>query len=210
MQTYKIYINERPLILAEGNNILDFPPVPETHLLSLYQGNKRFLLNYVDALEKGGRFDAITLFYPDFEKMKSDFQSLFQIIVAAGGCVFNSKGELLVIYRRKSWDLPKGKIDEGETPQIAAVREVQEETGVLNLSVSYEITQTWHTYRQKKRILKHTYWYEMTTSDVNLIPQLEEDIEEARWVQPTAFLNNEDYQMYGNIRELVEACLKMR
>lgn len=210
MQIYKIYINERPLILAEGNNILDFPPVPETHLLSLYQGNKRFLLNYVDALEKGGRFDAITLFYPDFEKMKSDFQSLFQIIVAAGGCVFNSKGELLVIYRRKSWDLPKGKIDEGETPQIAAVREVQEETGVLNLSVSYEITQTWHTYRQKKRILKHTYWYEMNTSDVNLIPQLEEDIEEARWVQPTAFLNNEAYQMYGNIRELVEACLKMR
>ena len=74
MQTYKIYINERPLILAEGNNILDFPPVPETHLLSLYQGNKRFLLNYVDALEKGGRFDSITLFYPDFDKMKADFQ----------------------------------------------------------------------------------------------------------------------------------------
>jgi len=164
----------------------------------------------VDALEKGGRFDAITLFYPDFEKMKSDFQSLFQIIVAAGGCVFNSKGELLVIYRRKSWDLPKGKIDEGETPQIAAVREVQEETGVLDLSVSYEITQTWHTYRQKNRILKHTYWFEMATSDVDLVPQLEEDIEEARWVQPTAFLKNEAYQMYGNIRELVEACLKMR
>jgi superoxide dismutase len=73
MQTYKIYINDRPLILAEGNNILDFPSVPDAHLITLYQGNKRFLLNYVDALEKGGRFDAITLFYPDFEKMKADF-----------------------------------------------------------------------------------------------------------------------------------------
>ena len=55
MQTYKIYINDRPLILTEGNNILDFPAVPDAHLISLYQGNKRFLLNYVDALEKGGR-----------------------------------------------------------------------------------------------------------------------------------------------------------
>jgi len=210
MQTYKIYINERPLILAEGNNILDFPPVPDSHLVSLYQGNKRFLLNYIDALEKGGRFDAITLFYSDFEKMKNDFQSLFLIIAAAGGCVFNPKGDLLVIYRRKSWDLPKGKIDPGETPPIAAVREVQEETGILNLSISHEITQTWHTYRQKKRILKHTFWYDMTTSDLNLVPQLEEDIEEARWVNPEEFLKNDAFQMYGNIRELVEACLKMR
>jgi hypothetical protein len=45
MQTYKIYINDRPLILAEGNNILDFPAVSDAHLISLYQGNKRFLLN---------------------------------------------------------------------------------------------------------------------------------------------------------------------
>lgn len=42
MQTYKIYINDRPLILTEGNNILDFPAVPDAHLISLYQGNKRF------------------------------------------------------------------------------------------------------------------------------------------------------------------------
>ena len=45
MQTYKIYINDRPLILAEGNNILDFPAAPDAHLIGLYQGNKRFLLN---------------------------------------------------------------------------------------------------------------------------------------------------------------------
>lgn len=210
MQTYKIYINDRLLILAEGNNILDFPSVPETHLLSLYQGNKRFLLNYVDALEKGGRFDAITLFYPDFDKMKADFQSLFEIIEAAGACVFNQQGELLVIYRRKSWDLPKGKIDQGESPLIAAIREVREETGVSTLSVSHEIAQTWHTYRQEKRILKHTYWFDMTTSDMGLIPQLEEDIEEARWVNPQHFLTDNDFPMYGNIRELVETCLKIR
>jgi 8-oxo-dGTP pyrophosphatase MutT (NUDIX family) len=191
MQTYKIYINDRPLILAEGNNILDFPAVPDAHLISLYQGNKRFLLNY-------------------FEKMKADFQSLFILIEAAGGCVFNQKGQLLVIYRRNSWDLPKGKIDAGETPDIAAIREVQEETGVLNLSIAHEITQTWHTYKQKNRILKKTYWYEMITSDVNLTPQLEEDIEEARWVDPQEFLNEEVYPKYGNIKDLVLTCLKMR
>ena len=60
-------------------------------------------------------------------RFEADFQSLFIIIEAAGGCVFNQKGQLLVIYRRNSWDLPKGKIDKGETPDIAAIREVQEE-----------------------------------------------------------------------------------
>jgi 8-oxo-dGTP pyrophosphatase MutT (NUDIX family) len=119
-------------------------------------------------------------------------------------------GQLLVIYRRNSWDLPKGKIDTGETPDIAAIREVQEETGVVNLSISHEIIQTWHTYKQKKRILKRTYWFDMITSDVNLIPQLEEDIEEARWVDPQEFLNEEVYPKYGNIKDLVVACLKMR
>jgi 8-oxo-dGTP pyrophosphatase MutT (NUDIX family) len=210
MQTYKIYINERPLILIQGNKISDFSPTPENHLLSLYQGNKRFLLNYIDALEKGGRFDAITLFYPDFEKLKADFQSLYSIIPAAGGCVFNAYGELLVIYRRKSWDLPKGKIDPGESPKMAAIREVQEETGISNLSVSHEIAQTWHTYRQSKRILKQTFWFDMTTTDNHLTPQTDEDIEEARWVQPREFLDDENFPMFGNIRELVEACLKMK
>ena len=132
------------------------------------------------------------------------------IITAAGGLVQNNEGAFLLIYRRGFWDLPKGKLDPGESIPECALREVQEETGVLNLSIAHEITQTWHTYKQKNRILKKTYWYDMITSDVNLTPQLEEDIEEARWVDPQEFLNEEVYPKYGNIKDLVLTCLKMR
>jgi hypothetical protein len=50
----------------------------------------------------------------------------------------------------------------------------------------------------------------MTTTDNHLTPQTDEDIEEARWVQPREFLDDENFPMFGNIRELVEACLKMK
>ena len=53
-----------------------------------------------------------------------------QSIEAAGGIIISEKGELLMIFRRGKWDLPKGKIDQGETPPQAAIREVKEETGL--------------------------------------------------------------------------------
>ena len=63
---------------------------------------------------------------------------------------------------------------------------------------------------KENRILKRTFWYDMHTIDSHLTPQLEEDIEEARWVDPQEFLNEELYPKYGNIRDLVVTCLKMR
>jgi 8-oxo-dGTP pyrophosphatase MutT (NUDIX family) len=47
-------------------------------------------------------------------------------IIAAGGLVFNDRNELLMIYRRGFWDLPKGKLDPGERIEACAIREVQE------------------------------------------------------------------------------------
>jgi ADP-ribose pyrophosphatase YjhB (NUDIX family) len=52
-----------------------------------------------------------------------------KIVMAAGGLVENEHGEILLIYRKKHWDLPKGKLDAGETLEECAVREVEEETG---------------------------------------------------------------------------------
>ncbi|MEM1216625.1 MAG: NUDIX hydrolase, partial [Bacteroidota bacterium] len=128
---------------------------------------------------------------------------------AAGGVVRNFAGQWLVIFRRDSWDLPKGKIDPGETPEQAAVREVREETGLQNITLGAELPSTYHTYPDKKgrRVLKRTYWYFMDTNETTLVPQTEEDIEQAIWMSAEQFLG-EERPVYTSIRRLLETAQK--
>lgn len=108
-------------------------------------------------------------------------------IIAAGGVVTNGKEELLMIFRRGFWDLPKGKLDKGETIEACAIREVQEETGINDLELGNFIGITQHEYFDKylkEKVLKETHWYAMKAKDgQTLIPQTEEDIEEIKWVK---------------------------
>ena len=134
-------------------------------------------------------------------------------IKAAGGVVLNAEGKVLMIFRRGKWDFPKGKIEDGETIEEAALREVSEETGLQQLSIVKPLPDTFHTYKLGgKWVGKTTAWYIMK-SDVpeNLVPQTEEDIEEARWVkfdEVSRLLKDS----YPNLRELwsklkTESCL---
>ena len=104
--------------------------------------------------------------------------------------------------------MPKGKIDPGETPAGAGIREVQEETGLDQLNLGPELHITYHTYRLKsgKRVLKKTYWYRMDTTETELVPQAEEDIEQAVWQDPRSFVA-EAKPVYGNILDVVMAGL---
>jgi 8-oxo-dGTP pyrophosphatase MutT (NUDIX family) len=203
---YKIYINDTPLILQEAlpNQIL--PLGDDRHLITRYSGAAKTLFSYSDLLEKPHRVEGVTIYSSNYEQLVADFFSNFQLIEAAGGVVTNEVGKVLVIFRRGSWDLPKGKIDAGETPEEAAVREVEEETGLQQLNLTSAITQTYHTYRDGKnrRILKRTYWYKMNTHQQPLIPQTEEDIEIAEWVDLEAFLGQKNLVVYNNIREVLE------
>lgn len=115
------------------------------------------------------------------------FQMLNQIckpVDSAGGIVFNGKGELLMIMRLGKWDLPKGKVDPGETFDFTAIREVKEECGLTDIHMDGAAGITYHIFIQNdRRVLKTTYWYYMKTPDVpDLIPQKEEFIEEAKWI----------------------------
>jgi 8-oxo-dGTP pyrophosphatase MutT (NUDIX family) len=104
---------------------------------------------------------------------------------AGGGLVKNEFGEYLVIFRRGRWDLPKGKLDLGETIEACALREVEEETGVTALTLGAYITETYHAYKHRNQwIIKHTSWYHMTAKKIALIPQVEEDITLAEWRDP--------------------------
>ena len=106
--------------------------------------------------------------------------------MAAGGVVCNVNNELLMIYKNKKWDLPKGKIDFGESAQDAAIREVQEETGVFSLDASSNAFSTYHMYSDSLNsrffFLKETKWFLMSSTLKSiLVPQSTEGILDVRW-----------------------------
>jgi 8-oxo-dGTP pyrophosphatase MutT (NUDIX family) len=115
--------------------------------------------------------------------MWQDFSSRFELIEAAGGVVLNSQGEVLWIKRNDKWDLPKGKVEEGELVEETAVREVEEECAIMGIDRGELLGITYHTYEMKGvKVLKNTYWYAMSCSQAqNLKPQIEEGITEVIW-----------------------------
>lgn len=139
-------------------------------------------------------FHAGILLDKDLNKLKKSFYKHFTVIAAAGGVVVNTDEDILFIFRRGKWDLPKGKLDDGETLEQCAVREVEEETGLKNIKLLEKVTTTYHTYTQfGKHILKESHWYKMRCSDEQeLVPQTEEDITEIKWV------NKSDLEKYSS------------
>ena len=134
---------------------------------------------------KGNYYEDVSFrILPDFyNETKTLIKQNFKIIDAAGGVVSNDKGERLLIYRLKKWDLPKGKLDKGETFKKAAKREVKEETGV-QVKLKRSITTTWHTYTIRDNlILKRNKWYAMDSqNDSAMKPQKSEGIEKVVWM----------------------------
>ncbi len=149
------------------------------------------LLELIENLENKKRQTAAVVFHDDEQKLFSEFKKIFSEINAAGGVVFNPAGELLMIFRKGKWDLPKGKIEPREEKIKAAEREVKEETGLSKTKVEsllrlYPWNQecTIHTYWEaRRRVLKKTYWYKMVAdSKSKFSPQKEEGITEVKWM----------------------------
>lgn len=160
----------------------------------------------MDKLEKNRDLKIIYLLFDDLKKLKIDFFSLFRIVRACGGLVINQKSEMLMIFRRGSWDLPKGKMESYETKKQAAVREVREETGLVNVSLVDKLCTTYHIFtdRSNRRVLKPSYWYLMYSVDTTLVPQKEEDIEIVEWVKLSDYRSQKYLPMYSNISEVIE------
>ncbi len=128
------------------------------------------------------------------------------IIEAAGGMIFNHENKLLLIFRKGMWDMPKGKLDEGESIEECALREVTEETGLSTLTIEHKIQITYHTYYiGNQLILKPSHWFKMKFSGNEiLIPQSEEDITEIKWVNEEEAIQLLP-SMYASVEEMVKS-----
>lgn len=192
---YKVFIKDSLLIIGDEARpeAIDF--LGEEQLMNLVRTR----------LEKSSK--PIYVFARDLQKVWTLFKSKFKLIEAAGGAVRNPEKELLMIYRLGKWDLPKGKIEFGEPKEMAALREVEEETGIPRPEITDILPTTYHIYELADvLVLKRTYWYAMQLSKGFdfLVPQLEEDIIDATWCKAEEVRENRK-NTYGNIALILDA-----
>lgn len=171
---YKVFVNEKRL--AIGNNITDIQK-------RMHYEDAATLEIALDLLENTS-CPEINVYGENIEAIWADFKNQFKSVGAAGGIVENENGEILFIYRLGKWDLPKGKMEMGETEEQSALREVEEETKLKELEIKKFVGDTFHVYTERNgtKILKTTHWFNMKyTGNSTPIPQVEEGISAVEW-----------------------------
>ena len=209
---YKICYNEKVIKLSHVDLEAHLPSSNQHHLIVHYPGKVKFLLSYMDKLEKNTELKFLYILSRDVKQLKRDFFSQFKLVEAAGGLVTRSDGRVLFINRRGHWDLPKGKIEIGETRKESAIREVMEETGLKDVRIIKKLLTTYHIYRtqtNQRRILKPSYWYLMHTPGGKVVPQVEEDIELVEWKVLTHKLLPTLIPIYSNIMDVCREYLNL-
>lgn len=180
-QRYIVFLNDRVIEISEiintGQQTDDEVSISYLNQADLSENVQRFLLS--------SHCKKLNIFTGEkMTEVWKEFCGLFNLIFAAGGVVTNTQNQFLFIRRLGKWDLPKGKIELNETPEEAALREVEEETGLDNIELQSALPDTYHIYSTSsgKIYLKKTYWFRMSyKGDSVPKPQTEEDITAVQW-----------------------------
>jgi 8-oxo-dGTP pyrophosphatase MutT (NUDIX family) len=199
----RIYINDKPLILTNSaEKYIVQNPLAKGYEVYVGAFHRNFRMAKKELDQAFGR--GVIIEDIDVDVIKKEVASYFKPISAGGGIVSNENGDILMIFRRGKWDLPKGKLDEGESIEECAVREVQEETGLDAIELGEKIVDTYHIYSEnKKEIIKTTVWFKMKVKGIpELIPQAEENIVAAKWI-PVKDLGAYVKQSYQGIRDVL-------
>jgi len=192
---YKVFVNDKPIILT--TEVIEEKNFKNYLLKSVKIGK------VIKELRKPS-IKEVHLIGKKEEKLLKNFFKKLPKVIAGGGKVYNDKGEILFIFRNGKWDLPKGRVDGRETIEAAALREVEEETGVKDLEIIRPLEITYHIFKRNGRHrIKVTHWFEMKTAyDGDLRPEEIEGITNVEW------LNEEQAQKalensYANIKVLI-------
>ena len=190
---YKVFVNEKKLTLSK---------YPEEIDKKLRFEGFATLEIAVDLLQNTS-CPELNVYGENLEEIWEDFTHMFRVIEAAGGVVRNKNGEILFIHRIGRWDLPKGKIEKGESLEQAALREIEEETGLKELILEEFINNTFHLYTERngEKILKTTYWFRMNyVGNKTPTPQPEEGITAVSWKNKDEIMNEVFPKTFNNIK----------
>ena len=192
---YTIFVGDKPIVLTtKVEKETDF----KLYLLKSVNIGK-VIKTLVNTDLKG-----VHLVHKKEGKLLKKFLKLLPNVIAGGGKAFNSKNEILFIYRNNKWDLPKGKAEGKESIEGTAIREVEEETGVTGLKIVKPLPTTYHIFKRNgKHRIKVTYWFEMKTDfEGKLYPQEKEGITKVEWLDVNSSQKALE-NSYANIRILV-------
>ncbi|GAA4281426.1 NUDIX hydrolase [Gaetbulibacter aestuarii] len=192
---YHIFVNDKPIILTTKDKK---PKGAKSYKL------KTVIMRRVIKKLNKSDIEAIYLTHHNEDKILKKFLKKLPNVIAGGGKVHNQHGEVLFIYRNDRWDLPKGKAEGKESIEDTAIREVEEETGVKNLTITKPLETTYHILKRNNRYkIKITYWFEMNTDyDGKLEPQTKEGITKAKWLNKKK-MKKALKNSYANIKRLV-------
>ena len=130
---------------------------------------------------------------------------------SAGGVVYRMNGGralyLLIRDSYKNWGFPKGHLEIDEPPELAALREVKEETGLDDLALRGEIeTIDWYFRFRGRLIHKVCHFYLMESAAAATSPQREEGITACRWATMSDAMQAISY---ANARAVLERAASM-
>jgi 8-oxo-dGTP pyrophosphatase MutT (NUDIX family) len=205
----KIYVQNKPLFLVDtiDKETEDYLHRPETIFID--ELNHSAVKTMLYELEQPEFYQGVFL-HTDVDELLAAFKEHLNVIVAAGGLVYTVDKDLLLIHRLGHWDLPKGKLDEGESLEECALREIEEETGARNLAIQQPLQVTYHTYHQKgKNNLKESHWYLVKAAGKSvLVPQTEEDVQQCVWV-PLAEISAYIDGAFASVADVLRNGVKM-
>ncbi|MFM2213683.1 MAG: pyrophosphohydrolase [Bacteroidota bacterium] len=193
---YKVFVNDKPLFLT---NVIAKETDFQLFLLESIDIEQLIIKIFQNKVQKA------YLYYPDEKEILKKLKDKIPVCKAGGGLVYNKKGEVLFIFRNGKWDLPKGGIEKGEEIEDTAMREVEEETGVGQLTITKKLQKTYHVFKRGgKYKLKITHWFEMHSNfDGATNAQANEGIEKAVWLHPEQ-IKEALKNSYENIKLLFE------
>ena len=180
----KIYFDNKPLFLCDNVDATLQPYIHHDDAVFIDELNLHTVKSMIHEMQDPS-VHAGVFFHKDLNELKDAFFKKFTLVKAAGGFVLNENNEVLMMFRRGKWDLPKGKMDKKESFEECAIRETEEETGLKNIKLLSPLITSYHTYHEGSRyVLKETKWFTMKISgEQKLIPQATEHITKLEWVK---------------------------
>ncbi len=175
---YKIYFDKRFIFISSQ------PDRMQKYRLFYKYHDIDELYAKISAFIRNNEISSLNIYSYKINSLWNAFRAYFENRIASGGLLYNDNEELLFIRRRSKWDIPKGHLSENESVRECAVREIEEETGLIAGEAMLILNPTYHIYKKdEKWVLKETHWYVFNdTGEGKAAPQVSEDITEVRWL----------------------------